>query len=81
MRCLKAELKCVTEARDILKKAAVYFAKTSGYLDYIEMSYHRKHRHSFGNDSAPDEYEKRYFHRLSSVYKIHEIHFSAGYKA
>jgi transposase len=30
MRRLKAELKRVTEARDILKKAAVYFAKTSG---------------------------------------------------
>jgi transposase len=30
LRCLKAELKRVTEERDILKKAAVYFAKTSG---------------------------------------------------
>ena len=30
MRRLKAELKRVTEERDILKKAAVYFAKTSG---------------------------------------------------
>lgn len=30
MRRLKAELKHVTEERDILKKAAVYFAKTSG---------------------------------------------------
>jgi transposase len=30
MRRLKAELKRVTEARDILKKGAVYFAKTSG---------------------------------------------------
>ncbi len=29
MRRLKAELKRVTEERDILKKAAVYFAKTS----------------------------------------------------
>jgi transposase len=30
MRCLKAELKRVTDERDILKKAAVYFAKTFG---------------------------------------------------
>ena len=30
MRRLKAELKRVTEERDILKKAAVYFAKSSG---------------------------------------------------
>jgi transposase len=30
VRRLKAELKRVTEERDILKKAAVYFAKTSG---------------------------------------------------
>ena len=30
MRRLKAELKRVTEERDILKKAAVYFAKTFG---------------------------------------------------
>lgn len=30
MRRLRAELKRVTEERDILKKAAVYFAKTSG---------------------------------------------------
>jgi len=30
MRRLKAELKSVTEERDILKKAVVYFAKTSG---------------------------------------------------
>ena len=30
MRRLKAELKRVTEERDILKKAAVYFAKASG---------------------------------------------------
>jgi transposase-like protein len=30
LRRLKAELKRVTEERDILKKAAVYFAKTSG---------------------------------------------------
>jgi transposase len=30
MRRLKAELKRVTEERDILKKAAAYFAKTSG---------------------------------------------------
>jgi len=30
MRRPKAELKGVTEERDILKKAAVYFAKTSG---------------------------------------------------
>ncbi|KHA77546.1 transposase [Janthinobacterium lividum] len=30
MRRLKAELKRVTEERDILKKAAVNFAKTSG---------------------------------------------------
>ena len=30
MRRLKAELKRVTEERDILKKAAVYFAETSG---------------------------------------------------
>jgi len=30
MRRLKSELKRVTEERDILKKAAVYFAKTSG---------------------------------------------------
>jgi transposase len=30
MRRLKAELNHVTEERDILKKAAVYFAKTSG---------------------------------------------------
>ncbi len=30
MRRLKAELKRVTEERDILKKAAVYFTKTSG---------------------------------------------------
>jgi transposase len=30
MRRMKAELKRVTEERDILKKAAVYFAKTSG---------------------------------------------------
>ena len=30
MRRLKAELKRVAEERDILKKAAVYFAKTSG---------------------------------------------------
>ena len=30
MRRLKAELKRVTEERDILKKAAVYFAKRSG---------------------------------------------------
>lgn len=30
MRRLKAELKRVTEERDILKKAAIYFAKTSG---------------------------------------------------
>jgi transposase len=30
MRRLKAELKRVTEERDIVKKAAVYFAKTSG---------------------------------------------------
>ena len=30
MRRLKAELKRVTEERDILKKAAMYFAKTSG---------------------------------------------------
>jgi len=29
LRRLKAELKRVTEERDILKKAAVYFAKTS----------------------------------------------------
>jgi transposase len=29
-RCLKAELKRVTEEHDILKKAAVYFAKTFG---------------------------------------------------
>lgn len=31
MRRLKAELKRVTEERDILKKAAVYFAKTFRY--------------------------------------------------
>jgi transposase len=30
LRKLKAELKRVTEERDILKKAAAYFAKTSG---------------------------------------------------
>jgi transposase len=30
MRRLKAELKRVTEERDTSKKAAVYFAKTSG---------------------------------------------------
>ncbi len=30
VRRLRAELKRVTEERDILKKAAVYFAKTSG---------------------------------------------------
>lgn len=30
LRRLKAELKRVTEERDILKKAAAYFAKTSG---------------------------------------------------
>jgi transposase len=30
MRRLKSELKRVTEERDILKKTAVYFAKTSG---------------------------------------------------
>lgn len=30
MRRLKAEVKRVNEERDILKKAAVYFAKTSG---------------------------------------------------
>jgi transposase len=30
MRRLKAQLRRVTEERDILKKAAVYFAKTSG---------------------------------------------------
>jgi transposase len=30
MRRLKAELKRVTEERDILKKAAAYFAKISG---------------------------------------------------
>jgi len=30
MRRLKAELKRVTEEHDILKKAAAYFAKTSG---------------------------------------------------
>ena len=30
IRRLKAELKRVTEERDILKKAAAYFAKTSG---------------------------------------------------
>ena len=30
MRRLKAELKRVTEGRDILKKAAAYFAKQSG---------------------------------------------------
>jgi transposase len=30
LRRLKAELKRVTEERDILKKAAMYFAKTSG---------------------------------------------------
>ena len=30
MRRLKAELKRVTEERDILKKAAAYFAKQSG---------------------------------------------------
>lgn len=30
MRRLKAELTRVTEERDILKKAAIYFAKTSG---------------------------------------------------
>ena len=30
IRRLKAELRRVTEARDILKKAAAYFAKTSG---------------------------------------------------
>ncbi len=30
IRQLKAELKRVTEERDILKKAAAYFAKTSG---------------------------------------------------
>jgi transposase len=30
LRQLKAELKRVTEERDILKKAAVYFAKESG---------------------------------------------------
>jgi transposase len=30
MRRLKAELKRVTEERDILKKAAVYCAETSG---------------------------------------------------
>jgi transposase len=30
MQRLKAELKRVTEEHDILKKAAVYFAKTSG---------------------------------------------------
>ncbi len=30
LRHLKAELKRVTEERDILKKAAAYFAKTSG---------------------------------------------------
>lgn len=30
MRRLKAELKRVTEEGDILKKAAMYFAKTSG---------------------------------------------------
>jgi transposase len=30
MRRLKAELRRVTEERDILKKAAAYFAKTSG---------------------------------------------------
>jgi transposase len=30
MKRLKAELKRVTEERDILKKAAAYFAKMSG---------------------------------------------------
>ena len=30
LRCLRAELKRVTEERDILKKAAAYFAKQSG---------------------------------------------------
>lgn len=30
VRCLKAELARVTEERDILKKAAAYFAKHSG---------------------------------------------------
>jgi transposase len=30
LRRLKAELKRVTEERDILKKAAAYFAKQSG---------------------------------------------------
>ena len=30
VRRLKAELKRVTEERDILRKAAAYFAKTSG---------------------------------------------------
>ena len=30
LRCLRAELKRVTEERDILKKAAAYFAKESG---------------------------------------------------
>lgn len=35
MRRLKAELKRVTEERDILKKAAQYLAKTSGH-DAVE---------------------------------------------
>lgn len=30
LRRLKAELRCVCEERDILKKAAAYFAKQSG---------------------------------------------------
>ena len=39
MRRLKAELKRITDERDILKKAAVYFAKPSGYVTDGSMPY------------------------------------------
>ena len=41
MRRLKAKLKRVTEERDILKKAAVYFAKPPGCPDVKKMSFQR----------------------------------------
>lgn len=41
LRRLKAELKRVTEERDILRKAAAYFAKTSG-LRYAFIHQHQQ---------------------------------------
>ena len=36
-------------------------------FDYIKMFYNPKRRHSFSNQMSPVNYERQYFHRLSSV--------------